>query len=217
MNLTAYINYDFVTLSLSSKLEEALRIFAQYTFTHIPVVEEGKLIGMLSEDDVKTFDPAKKVSEYQYTLTYFEVSDKTNWFDVLEAFAKNETSIMPVLEEEKYIGCFELQDILVIFNETPFLNEPGSTLIVEKGLKDYSFSQIAQIVESNNGKLLGAFISHAEDEKVQITMKIGNETLNTIIQTFRRYNYTIVLGNEEDMYLQELKDRSQYLQKYLNI
>ena len=99
----------------------------------------------------------------------------------------------------------------------PFLSEPGGIVVIEKGHNDFSFSQISQIVESNNGKLLGAFISKMKNDLVQVTLKIGNTGLNDIIQTFRRYSYNIVSGHEEDSYTQSLKDRSDYLKKYLNM
>jgi hypothetical protein len=78
-------------------------------------------------------------------------------------------------------------------------------------------SQIAQIVESNNGKLLGLFVSEADVESVQITIKIALGSMNNIIQTFRRYNYEIVSEHHEDNYLNSLRERSDYLDKYLNI
>jgi hypothetical protein len=40
--------------------------------------------------------------------------------------------------------------------------------IVRKPLLDYSMSQITQIVESNNGKLLGLFISEADADSVEV-------------------------------------------------
>ena len=104
-----------------------------------------------------------------------------------------------------------------MFNQTPFFSEPGGILIVEKGYDDYAFSEICQIVESNNGKLLGAFISKAESDMVQITLKVGNSGLNDIIQSFRRYSYNIISGHEDDTFVQSLKERSDYLNKYLNL
>jgi hypothetical protein len=41
--------------------------------------------------------------------------------------------------------------------------------------------------------------------------------MNAIVQTFRRYNYLVVSNHEEDRFLEDLKDRSNYLDKYLNI
>ena len=125
---------------------------------------------------------------------------------------------MPVLSpENKYLGYYELNDIIHLFNETPFFSEPGGILIVEKGIQDYSFSEISQIVESNDAKLLGAFISKIENDVAQITLKIGNTSLNDVTQTFRRYSYNIIAGHEDDTYIKSLKDRSKYLDKYLNI
>ena len=41
--------------------------------------------------------------------------------------------------------------------------------------------------------------------------------MNAIVQTFRRYNYNIISNHEEDKFLEDLKDRSKYLDRYLNI
>ena len=154
----------------------------------------------------------------RYSLDRFFVRDTTIWLDVLEIFAKNETNIMPVLNSEnKYIGFYEITDIIQFFHETPFLKEEGGILVVEKSISDYTMSEVAQIVESNNGRLLGSFISEANLEKVQITIKISLGGLSEIIQTFRRYNYEIISEHQEDAYLNTLKDRSDYLDKYLNI
>jgi hypothetical protein len=97
------------------------------------------------------------------------------------------------------------------------LKEQGGIIIVKKSVLDYSMSQITQIVESNNGKLLGLFVSEADIESVQVTIKIALGSMNDIIQTFRRYNYEIVSEHHEDNYLNNLKERSEYLDKYLNI
>ena len=64
---------------------------------------------------------------------------------------------------------------------------------------------------------MGFIISNASEDKVQVTVKIAMGPKNDIIQTFRRYNYDIVSEHEEDNYINNLKERSEYLDKYLNI
>lgn len=140
------------------------------------------------------------------------------WLDVLEVFAKNHTNVVSVLDENNaYIGYYEMEDIMKFFQETPFLKEQGGIIIVQKGLLDYSMGQVTQIVESNNGKILGCFVSEADLENVQITIKIGVGPMNEIIQTYRRYGYEIISEHQEDAYINSLKERSDYLDKYLNI
>lgn len=218
MNIHSYINNDVLPLLPNYPVKMVRGMFSDCTYTHIPVVEDHKLLGTVSEDDIQGFDPEKRISDYLYALDLFFVRKNTNWLDVLEAFAKCNANVMPVLDQDNtYIGYYELIDIMSLFKETPFLNEPGGVLIVEKGHKDYSFSEVSQIVESNNAKLLGAFISNEKDDITQITMKIGGGGLNEIIQTFRRYSYNIVAGIEEDSYMEDLKQRSNYLNKFLEI
>ena len=55
------------------------------------------------------------------------------------------------------------------------------------------------------------------EDFVQVTLKIISDEINEIIQTFRRYDYKIVSNHENDIYLDDLKNRSEYLQKYLEM
>jgi len=219
MQTTDYITKDVKALSSSDKIEKAKKIFNQLTFTHLPIVEKGLLIGLVAEEDVKTIeDDNKLIKDYSYLFNLFFTDEKTNWFELLKIFALNDTTIIPVIDKkQKYLGYYELTDILHVFNSTPFLNEGGATLVVSKGIKEYSFSEIAQIIESNEAKLLGAFISNINDEVVEVTIKLSDHDLNNTIQTFRRYNYSILTSFHIDEYLNTLKERSEYLQKYLNI
>ncbi len=218
MPLSQFIINDIKPVDINDSIKDIQMLFNQLTYSHIPIKKEGNYLGCISETDVHCFESDKTLSEFLYTIEGFYVRDSTIWLDILEAFAQSECNIMPVLDENNsYLGYYELNDIISLFNKTPFFAEPGGILIVEKGYNDYSFSEISQIVESNNTKLLGAFNSRIENDVVQITIKIGSSSLNEIIQTLRRYSYNIISGREEDTFMKDLKERSDYLNKYLNL
>ncbi|GAB5565462.1 MAG: CBS domain-containing protein [Winogradskyella sp.] len=218
MQLQELIINDIKPVSITEVFSELQLLFNQLTYSHIPIKNEDIYIGCISETDVHCFDGEKPISDCKYMIEGFFVRPTTNWLDVLETFAQNNTNIMPVLDtNNKYLGYYELNDVMSLFNETPFFSEPGGILIVEKGIHDYSFSEISQIVESNDAKLLGAFVSKMDNDLASITIKIGNGSLNDVIQKFRRYSYNIVSGIEDDTYIESLKERSDYLDKYLNI
>lgn len=219
MDISQYIINDIEPVLNNSDIREAQLMFNQLTYSHIPVKDEnGVYVGCLSETDVHCFESDKELKDFGYAIEGFFVRNSTNWLDVLEAFAQNSANIMPVLDgKNRYLGYYELSDIINLFAETPFFFEAGGVLVVEKGINDYSFSEISQIVESNNGKIFGAFISKIKNDVVEVTLKIGNASLNEIIQTFRRYSYNIVLGHEEDTFMESLKERSNYLNKYLEL
>ena len=216
--LTDYINQDLKPLDIQDTVANAQDFFLDVPFSHFPVIEEGVFVGNVSSEDVETFEFDKKLIDYKYTFEGFFTRSNSVLLDVLDDFAKNESNVVPVLDEQNnYVGYYELEDIVKIFNETPFLRELGGIIVIEKGINDYSFSQISQIVEGNNSRLLGAYISNAENGKIQITLKISEGSINEIIQTFRRYQYDIISQHQEDDYLKTLKERSDYLDKYLNI
>lgn len=218
MNTQEYIINDIAPFNIDTNILEVQDIFNQLTYSHAPVKNDGIYIGCISENDAHCFEGTKQLKDYLYALETFFVREKTNWLDILEAFALHNSNIMPVLGKDNgYVGYYELSDIMSLFNNTPFLNEAGGIIVIEKEQSDYSFSEICQIVESNNAKILGVFISKMDGDVVQATIKIGYIGMNAIVQTFRRYNYLVVSNHEEDRFLEDLKDRSNYLDKYLSI
>lgn len=213
-----YLNNDFRPIESSELVASVKDFFAEEPFTHFPIVENGIYIGSISAEDAETFEDEKNLTHYRYALEGFFARTNMIWLDVLELFALNETNVIPVLDlNNKYVGYYEMADIVRLFNETPFLKEQGGIIVVEKGVTDYSIGQITQIVESNNGKILGLFISGSTSDSVQVTIKIAIGGMNEIIQTFRRYEYEIISEHQEDTYLKNLQERSDYLDKYLNI
>ncbi len=218
MNIQHHMLTTLPTFKVGDSMEKVISFFKDSTFSHIAVIEKERFVGLLSENDLENFEGDKMIQDYRFNLERFFVQKDTSWLDVLETFARNEANILPLLgENEDVLGFYDLTDIVGVFIDTPFFTEPGGILVVAKGVKDYSFSEIAQIVESNNTKLIGAFITGLQNDVVQLTIKIGAVNLNEIIQSFRRYNYHILFGNNDDKFLENLKNRSDYLDTYLNV
>lgn len=219
MKLSELIINDIKPLHINHKISDLNLLFNRLTFSHMPIKDDAnRYVGSFSATDAHCFESTKELEQYHYAIEKFFVRDSALLLDVLEAFATNATNIMPVLSQQNvYLGYYELNDVINILGDTPFFNESGTVLVVEKGINDYNFSELSQIIESNNGKLLGAFVSNTTNDMAQITLKITNTGLNEIIQTFRRYNYTIASGHHHDSYVENLKERSAYLNKYLNI
>ena len=219
MNITHFILKDIDELSLNSTVNSAIQLCKDLPITHIPVVDDGKLIGCLPERDIRTIENKnRELKEYSYLFDHFYTDEKATLLDLVVLFADNDCNLIPVLNKEmNYIGYYELGDILDAFADSPFLHNESETLIIEKNRNDYSMSQVSQIVEANNAKLLGLYISSQSQDNVRITLKIITEEINEIIQTFRRYDYNVITQHEDDSYLEELKDRAEYLRRYLDM
>ncbi|KPM32464.1 Acetoin utilization protein [Croceitalea dokdonensis DOKDO 023] len=218
MHIQEHILSTVPVFDVTDTLDKAISFFEETTYSHVAIKEEGVFVGLLSENDLACFEPDKSIDTFRYDLESFHGTDQTSWLDLLEQFARNEANLLPVLDASKRVlGYYDLNDVVSVFIGTPFFTEPGGIIVVSKGIKDYSFSEIAQIVETNNSKLLGAFITETANDMVQVTLKTNATHLNEIFQTFRRYSYTIEFGNNDDQFLEDLKERSDYLDKYLNV
>tara|TARA_R110002073_G_scaffold258681_1_gene421697 strand:+ start:47458 stop:48117 length:660 start_codon:yes stop_codon:yes gene_type:complete len=219
MNLKEYILNEIKELAVSNNIKSAQKLFKRFPITHIPIVENGHLLGCLSERDTQTIeDNNGPISEHAHLIDFFFASENATILELVKLFADNDCNMMPVLNKEKqYLGYFELSDILDLFSTSPFLYNDGVEIVIEKLKKEFSTSEVSQIVESNDGRLLGVFISNETSDLIQATVKVTSEDINEIIQTFRRYNYNIVSQYKDDFYLKDLKDRSDYLQKYLDM
>ena len=206
-------------LSPFDSIATAKKQFTKLSVNYLPVVENNHLLGVLSGRELDILENSSdNLNDYSYLLESFFSYEYDNWFDLLKNFIQNETDVLPILDKNHvFLGYCELKAVLEIFSETPFINTNGLVLTIEKEAKDFSLSQITQIVESNKTKLFGLFISNQTEKTTQLILKISTENTNEIIQTFRRYGYTIISEVVDDHYLEELKNRSEYLQKYLNL
>lgn len=218
MEIQSHIISTIKVLDIGDSVEQLTGFFRDSVYSHVAIVENGVFVGVMAEEDLSSLDSGKKISDYRYNLENFHAGKDASWLEVLEIFTRNETNLLPVLDEKfLVIGYYRLLDVLGVLIETPFFREPGGILVVAKGMKDHSFSEISQIIESNNTRILGAFITDIQNDVVMTTIKLSAENFNEVLQTFRRYNYSILFGTIHDQFLEDLKQRSDYLDKYLNV
>lgn len=218
MQMQQHIINTIPVFEVGDSLKEVIHFFTHSTYSHVAITEDGMFMGLLGEADLDTFQETSLIEEFRYQLEVFSVAPEATWLDILEVFTRNEANLLPVVNSEnRVLGYYDLNDVVDLFTDMPFFTEPGAILVVSKPLRDYSFSEIAQIVEGNNTRLLGAFITTIENETAQITLKIGDSNINEVLQTFRRYHYQVLSGSIDDKFLEELRQRSDYLDKYLNV
>ena len=219
MNLSELIINDIKPVEVNQKILLVQQMFNNLTYSHIPISSNQSFIGCISGNDTHCFDSEMSIDDCKYAIDLFFVYDTANWLDVLEAFAQNNTNVMPVMSKNSYIGYYELKDIIGLFDQTPFFYEPGAVLIIRKGLKEYSFSEVSQIVESNNAKILSSYITDTKNkERINVSLKLNIDNLNAVKQTFERYNYLVSAHYQPSDIKTDntLNDRYDSLMRYLN-
>ena len=210
--------YKFEAFAFNDTIETLIEACNHYGFSHLPVVEKDIYRGMVRCDDLMGIDNQQEnLQQHRHLLEKTYLSDRMNWTESLAVMMRNEANVMGVLDlSGKYIGIRLLDDILNLLTNKAFINADGYVLVVSKLTADFSMSQVAQIIESDGGKILGILVNET-GQNTEVEVKIATDDINEIIQTFRRYDYRIISQMEEDLHLQELKEHSDFLRRYLEM
>ena len=205
-------------ITLTTSIEEVQLLFEAHSLSALTVCEEDTFIGVLRKEAVEGAAKEASVADYQYALEHYFIPLSGTWDAVIEAFASYHTDMLPVINEtQQFIGYYCLGDFIQQLTKTPFIQEAGRVLILEKSAHDYSFTEISKIVEENGGKVLGIYLSNRTEDNVHITLKLITNRLSDILQDFRRYGYGILTEKDDDHYRQELKNIADYFEKYLDL
>ena len=205
-------------ITLTTSIEEVQLLFEAHSLSALTVCEGDIFIGVLRKEAVEGATKEASVVDYQYALEHYFIPLSGTWDAIIEAFASYHTDMLPVINEnQQFIGYYYLGDFIQQLTKTPFIQEAGRVLILEKSAHNYSFTEISRIVEENGGKVLGLYLSNRTENNVHITLKLITNRLSEILQHLRRYGYGILTEKDDDHYRKELKDIADYFEKYLDL
>jgi acetoin utilization protein AcuB len=200
--------------------EIALRWMDEFKVTHLPVLKHENFVGLISESDIlDKLDLDRPLDVLFDHLPRPYVKGNAHIYELLYRVAEHKISVIPILDEdESYLGCASIHELIALIANTGSIKESGGILVLEVNRFDYSLAQIAQIVESNNAKILSSYIMSSPDStKLEITLKINQIELDRIIRTFERYDYVISASYQKSNFEDDLQLRYDSLINYLKL
>ena len=207
-------------LKITDTGTSALMLMDEYKVWHLPVTDKETYLGLITETDIYTLeDPDRPLDCLRSTLQRTFVSEHDHIFDVIKLADSMGISVIPVLnEKEEYLGFITMRKLLTGFTSISGAAFPGAVVILELNVNDYLLSEIAQIIESNDARILGMYLSpHRESTKLDVTIRINQTDIRSILQTFNRYNYIVKASFSPKDPNEDLRDRYDSLMRYLNI
>jgi CBS domain-containing protein len=189
--------------------------------SHLPIVNNELFLGLIADNDIYDLNsPEEPLGNHKLSLFSPYVNEDQHVYEVIELVSRMKLTIIPVLDKnKKYLGSITLHDLLQAFAKITSVEKQGSIIVLEMNVNDYSLSEISQIIEGNDAKILSLYVaSPADSTKLDVTLKINKTDIDSVIQTFIRYNYTIKASFKEEGDLDELyQNRYDLLMKYLNV
>jgi acetoin utilization protein AcuB len=209
------------SLKTSDSGQTALNWMEIFRISHLPIVNNQDFLGLISDTDIYDMNQSDEpIGNHELTLLKPFVTDDQHLFEVIGLAARLKLSVVPVLDNHShYKGVITTSDLVRHIAGISSMDQPGGIVVLEMIERDYSLTQIAQIVESNNIKVLSMYItSPKESTRLEVTLKVDTTDLLALVRTFERYNYDVktwVTTNDSiDRFYSE---RFDLLMKYLNM
>jgi CBS domain-containing protein len=217
------ISESIPTVTLDELGSKVLMLMEIFRVSHLPVVMGHEYLGVVSDKDIydaENFD--EKIEKYiKPILLQPHVHVNQHIFEVVGVALGCGVSIVPVLgSDHSYIGSISRTDLAIKLTELFSSNEPGGIIVLELTELNYSLSQISQIIEGNDARILSLYIHKPSpsSKELDVTIKVNVVDLSGIIQTFVRYDYLIKETYMDHSQIKSLyDDRYDQFMKYLNV
>jgi acetoin utilization protein AcuB len=209
------------SLKTSDLGQTALNWMEIFRVSHLPIVNNQDFLGLISDSDIYDMNqPEEPIGNHSLKLFKPYVDAEQHIFEVIGLASRLKLSIVPVLDNKNhFLGVITTSDLIRHIAGISAIDQPGGIIVLELVARDYSLSQIAQIVEGNNVKVLSMYItSPPESTKLEVTLKVNSGDLSSVIRTFERYNYEVKTWvSDNDSMDRFYNERFDMLMKYLNI
>jgi predicted transcriptional regulator len=212
------ISHSLPYLHKQDKVYQALQLMSDYHVAHLPVVEEEKYLGIVSEEQLLHSDEENQLEELSFTDSETSVQANEHFLKAIQVAVQKNLSIVPVVENKQMLGIVTYNDLLRNASDFMSLNLPGALIVLEMESANYSFTEINRIVESNDAQItqLNTYID-PETKSMQVTIRVNKMEISSLIATFQRYEYNVKYYFGEELYTNELRSNYDNLMHYLEI
>ncbi len=215
----SFIDQTIIPLKTSDSIAFAIDFFKEFAIRQLPVTEDNICIGTLSLDDIDDEDLYDlPILEY-INVNYTYAASNDHIYEVMRVLSNQFLTLLPIIDENNhYLGSVTLSSLFKNYVSCAAFIQPGSILVLEIDKRNYSLSEIARIVESENKIILSSLLSsNAESDQLEITLKLNSAQIQHLISTFERFGYSIKATFDEEDFMDTLKNRYESLMTYLNV
>lgn len=197
----------------------ALQMMDQFRTHHLAITKNNYFLGVISDKEIMNWDSADEyIEEHLNHLASPHVKYNQHLFDIIEVLEKNNLSVVPVLDDQNhYLGVITSRKLMYTIAKSATIQSVGGVIVLEMNNHDYSLTEIASIVESNNAKILSSYIiSKPKSTDIEVTIKLNQQDITSIIKDFERRAYKVSASYKEEDTDEDFLERYESLMRFLN-
>ena len=178
---------NVVFISSETKITESKNIMMENKFSKLPVVDYGKLVGIVTKNDLLKAEPSLATTldmfEIGYLLSKLTVKKvmMTNVItvspeEVVEEAARimvdNEISCLPVVKDDALIGIITESDLFNLFTDMFGARQKGVRVVAFVDDKPGQLAKVTKEISDLNANIISAVTTkHDVDNRLCITLK----------------------------------------------
>jgi len=212
-------NADF-SIQNADSIQQALEKLQDMLCKELVVLNGDDYIGLVNETILlDAEDEEALLSSIKINTAPIQLKFNQHPYDALVMITVYNSTIIPILDQDnKYIGVSTQLDILKAISSIQSQNESGAIIVLAIGLHDFSLSQIAHLVESDNCRILNCATKiNLESDNIEVTLKVDKSNINALLNSFLRHNYLVLETHNTIAAFDDTADRYQQLMNYINI
>jgi aspartate 1-decarboxylase len=216
------INYNIPFLKPTDTVESALVMMDDFRIEQMVFSDGIDYLGLFDYSHLQSInDSNTKLSNIQPNHTNTYLNQNKHIIEIVNLVQGAEIQTIAVLDDAlNYKGSILLNDLMQKYVQLLGSAENGAILLLSIEKLDYSLSEIARLVESNDVKIISSYYKTTENEEGNqnvLTLKLNSQNISRVIATLERFGYIILETFANDPIVSVEKERYDMLIKYLEI
>ena len=213
---------EIPSLTTTQTVADGLLVFEDHNLSYLPILNEEKLLGIVSIDQLNDLDERQYLSTVP--VKQLSINGNQHIYAALQAIIIAGTDLIPVTDlDGQFIGNISTASLLKALASLMDIQAStggfgGAIITLQMKKQDYSFAQLSRVIESGDANItqLNTY-NDLESHQLWVTIRLDRMEISDIISTLQRYEYNVVHFWGNEIYENELQRNYEALMNYLNI
>lgn len=195
-----------VSATLETRLPHLLRLLQRRGFRHVPILDAGRLVGIVSDRDIKqsmasaaSLTEGRERERLLEELTAGQIMARAvvtigPMFAVEEAarlMATRKISALPVTEEDRLVGIVTETDVLQLFVRAMGVLEPSSRLDVVVADRAAGLGEIARLVEGTGCRISSVMTLETPTGEREVVLRLATIDPGPAVKALEARGYVV--------------------------
>ncbi|BEQ14895.1 CBS domain-containing protein [Desulfoferula mesophila] len=185
------------TISPEASVAEALKLMQDHGVRHLPVVEDGLLVGLVTDIDLRTAYFASLLEEIKvrdvmaHDPIVVQAGDTV--FQAARVIHQNKLTGMPVVENGRLVGIITLADILGVLVALLGLLEDSTRLDVALKPGSESLEEVYAIIRRQGGEVISVAQLSSDVGRRIYTFRLKKTELEPLVAVLQEAGHGVML------------------------